>query len=410
VAQHDRTSIFPAHGTFLSKLAEVEDRIFTEARLRFWGIGIAEAWALILGALFLLTGWLIGPRGKLGDIDFCWMWVSGKFAAMPDPSRIYDKAALFAAHNIYYPPGGCPFHFPFDYPPTFLFFTYPLGLLPYLVAFAVWVAATLLVYLAAVYLILPRWTAVILAVTPFAVPFNISQGHNGFLTAGLTGLSLLFIERKPLLSGMFLGLLTYKPHFGVLFPLALLASRDWRALASAATATVIAIIAAGFAFGFHSWPAFFASLFERNADLSPTAGVELRLQSVYGLARSMGAAPWAAMAAHVTAAIILGWAVWASWTKRLPYSLKASVLCIGSVAVTPFVEPYDLCILSVAVAFFVRDGIARGFLPGERSVITICWVAFYFLMMISAGAVIYVVLLLLTWRRIKAARMFPVGA
>jgi len=40
------------------------------------------------------------------------------------------------------------------------------------------------------------------------------------------------MEGRPWVSGIFLGLLTYKPQLGVLFPLALLASRSWRALGS----------------------------------------------------------------------------------------------------------------------------------------------------------------------------------
>ncbi len=68
---------------------------------------------------------------------------------------------------------------------------------------------------------------------PFAVAVNVDFAHNAFITAALIGFSLVFLERRPWLSGIFLGLLTYKPHIGVLFPLALLASRNWRALASA---------------------------------------------------------------------------------------------------------------------------------------------------------------------------------
>jgi len=167
------------------------------------------------------------------------MWVSGTFAGSSDPARVYDGSAWSAAWWILTGLNDCKFAangLSFGYPPTYLFFTYPLGVMPYGIAFAVWLVATLLLYLAAVYAIIPRPAAVIAALTPYTVIVNALLGQNGFLTAGLIGLSLAFLEGRPWLSGVFLGLLTSKPQFGILFPFALLVSRNWRALASA-TAT-----------------------------------------------------------------------------------------------------------------------------------------------------------------------------
>lgn len=127
--------------------------------------------------------------------------------------------------------------------------------MPYLTAFAVWIAATLALYLAAVYAVLPRRAAALAAITPLPVLLNVLLGHNGFLTAGLVGLALASIERRrPWMAGIFLGLLTYKPQFGILFPVALLASREWRAFCSAAATGVIFALAAALAFGFEAWP------------------------------------------------------------------------------------------------------------------------------------------------------------
>jgi hypothetical protein len=69
----------------------------------------------------------------------------------------------------------------------------------------------------------------------------------------------------------------------VLFPLALLASRNWRALASAAATSVTLGIAAAIAFRPRTWPAFVTTLVNLNSSLSPRAGVEISLDSVYGL-------------------------------------------------------------------------------------------------------------------------------
>ena len=67
-----------------------------------------------------------------------------------------------------------------------------------------------------------------------------------FSHRGLIGGTLGLMERRPALAGVCLGLLTYKPQFGLLFPLVLIADRRWRTIAVAAP--VAAALAA------LSWP------------------------------------------------------------------------------------------------------------------------------------------------------------
>jgi hypothetical protein len=275
--------------------------------------------------------------------------------------------------------------------------------MPYFVAFLVWLMATLVLYEATIYAIIPRPPALIAALTPAAVLKNVQLGHNGFLTAGLIGLSLVFVERRPLLGGIFLGLLTYKPQFGVLFPLALLASRNWRALASATAASLAFGIAAAVAFGHQGWPSFVGSLMDRDSGLSPDAQIVLSLQSIYGLLHWAGARARVSWATHLTVAAAVACTVWAAWAKPIPHALKAAILCIGSVMVTPYVLIYDLCVLSIAVAFLIKDGLASGFLPGERVVIFVCF-SCLFLVATPVAPIICAALLLLAVRRIAAHR------
>jgi hypothetical protein len=331
------------------------------------------------------------------------MWVSGNFASSTAPIEIYDYSKFAAAQTALFGFENCPFIPQFDYPPTSLFITYPLGWMSYLMAFAVWIIATLLLYETAVYLIIPRAAAVIVALAPFYVPVNADFGHNGFLTAALIGLTLVSLERGPWLSGIFLGLLTYKPHFGVLFPLALLASRNWRALASAVAASVFLGIAAGMTFGFQGWPSFIAPLLERHGTLAQDGQSELALHSVFGFLRWSETGPSVPWLGHLSIAVIVGFTVWLVWARPIPYSLKAAVLCIGSIMISPYILFYDFCILSIAAAFLVRDGLFRGFLPGERAMILLCFAAL-FLVQVPIGPVVCIALYLLTARRIVGYR------
>jgi hypothetical protein len=391
----------PPHQAGRGGWFDIEQRIFRERHFLLYGSAIAAAMVIVSALRFWQGASIVSPTGKFAYIDFCWIWVSGVFAASSDPSQVYDFGIYSAAQSaVVEPMAGAPF-FHFNYPPTALFFTYLLGFLPYLAAYAVWIGATLGLYLGTIYAIVRRPAALIAAVLPIAVSENALLGQNGFLTAALVGSSLVLLERRPACSGLLIGLLTYKPHFGVLFPLALGASRKWRALGSAMISSVALGAAATVAFGCRGWPVFIGSLFSRNASLSPDSEVQLNLQSVYGLVHWAGAGTWISWAAHLTIAAVVAAIVCTVWARPIAYGLKAAILCLGSVTVSPYLLGYDLCILSVAVAFLVRDGMSRGFLPGERIGMLICFAAL-FAVTLPVAPLVCATLFLLAGRRIAA--------
>lgn len=355
-------------------------RLFTERRLGLYASGIALSYAMITIQL-----WPIFHFGRAGQhcLDFTWIWLTGKFAVSNDVARVYEPAALSAARAAFLPvdcildPGRL------DYPPTLLFFTYPLGLMPYSTAIVVWSAATLLLYLAAVYAIIPRAAAVVAALTTYPVVLNVLFGHNGFLTAGLFGLALATVVRRPWLSGIFLGLLTYKPQFGILFPFALLASRNWRVFISATATSVMFGAAAAVVFGYRLWPLFIAGLVEEAARLHDGSEWIVWFVSVSGVLRQLGvgaSASWAVQLAVTTAVVVT---VCVLWARPIPHSLKAASLGFGALLASPYVLSYDFCILTIAVAFLVKDGVARGFLRVEQAAILAAWVGLSFFLLVG---------------------------
>ena len=173
-----------------NKLTAIEDWIFTQRRISFYGLGIAVAYLLSLAWRLVHGQWVILPDGRLRCIDFGWMWLSGRFAVSGNSAKIFDYSTFSAAQIALFGHDNCPFITPYVYPPTYLFMTYFLGFMPYLIAFAAWVLATLFLYGTAVYAIIPRRAAVIAAMSPFCVAVNADFGHNGYITAALIGFSL----------------------------------------------------------------------------------------------------------------------------------------------------------------------------------------------------------------------------
>jgi hypothetical protein len=360
------------------KLITIEVWFFTERRIWFYGSGVVVAYAIGLIARLLSYSWIFQADGKPSCIDFSHMWVTGTFAGSGDPALVYNFSTFSPALADLTGADACsPVFNHFVYPPTYLFFTYPLGLMPYVAAFAAWTVVTLLLYLAAIYLIVPRPIAILVALSPFPVFFNLFLGQNGFLLAGLMGLSLVLMERRPQLSGVLLGLLTFKPQIGILFPFALLVSRKWRVVVSATATSVVLIVTSMVVFGYQGWPSFIHALVDRGPNLSPMSQGSMRLESVYGFLWLAGVSPPVAWAVQLAVAAIVAAVVRWVWARPLPHSLKAAALCSAAAMATPFVHGHDLCVLAIAAAFLVKDGLARGFLPGDRLIMLFSWIVIF---------------------------------
>ncbi|HTV34805.1 MAG TPA: glycosyltransferase family 87 protein, partial [Xanthobacteraceae bacterium] len=196
--------------------------------------------------------------------------------------------------------------------------------------------------------------------------WNITAGQNGFLTAALIGGTLSSMERRPALAGVFLGLLTYKPQFGLLFPLVLIADRRWLTIAVAACVAIGMAVASWLAFGIASWQAFFhwlpisshIILGEGRADFG-------RLQSLYGLVRAHGGDETLAWSVQAVGSLAVAAGIVWLWRSRAAYELKAGALAAAVLVATPYVYMYDVVVLGVAVAFLLRYALDRGITSTE---------------------------------------------
>jgi hypothetical protein len=206
--------------------------------------------------------------------------------------------------------------------------------------------------------------------------WGLFSGQTGFLAAALIGSTLYFVERRPVLAGFLLGLLSYKPHFGILFPLVLACAGLWRVFASAAVTVVGLLALSTAAFGLGAWSGFLDALAQANIDYLELGGPWgwRVIQSVYGFARWLGAGPAIAWTCHALVAAGTAVLVCALWRRSASFNVKAGALSAGVLVVTPYLYAYDLVALAIPVAFLARDMIETGMLRGERAVL----IALYF--------------------------------
>jgi hypothetical protein len=207
------------------------------------------------------------------------------------------------------------------------------------------------------------------------------------------------------------GLMSYKPQYGILVPIFLVATGRWRTLVMAA-ATVGLLVAVSFAvFGAQTWQAFFSSIsFTRHVVLEQGGSGFEKLQSAFAAARLWGfsvATSYAVQAAVSLLAALV--AIW-TWRRAVTFDLHAAALATAILLSTPYMMDYDLVVLALPIAWLALEGRRSGFLPWEKSLLVFVWMLPLFARSLAGHALIPVAPLAMLLLLFDVARRAAAGA
>jgi arabinofuranan 3-O-arabinosyltransferase len=388
-----------------------------------WLVKVCFALALANLALcpvaYFSSWWIYDPKGLGIPTDFINVWAAGRLVLDGLPAQAYDwdiqkqiEVAKLGQDFVGY--------FAWHYPPPFLFVASLLAMLPFTVGYAGWVYVSLLPYLAVMRAIVGHNFGLLLALAIPTVIVNSYVGQNGFLTAALIGGTIYLIPVRPVLAGICLGLLTYKPQYGLLFPVVLIAAGHWRVFVSAAVTAVVLAVASWLAFGIESWLAFFHWMPRfSQAFLTEGKATWWKLQSIFSLVRYFGGSEplgWAfqwVLTASVAVMLAL------MWRSRVPYTMKAAALAAGTLLTTPYLFMYDMMVLAIPIGFLVRAGLNTGFrayeLPALGTVVALIVCYMFTGIPTGLGATLVVAALILRragswWQHEPAPKLVAAGA
>ncbi len=228
---------------------------------RFYEIG-----ALLIAAMLLaVMGWRLAhanglplAEGQPVFGDFIAFWSAGRLALEGRAAEVHNEAAIYAQHLIAVP--GLHVVAPWNSPPPFLLISSLFALTPFPVAALLFLLLSGALYLYVARKTLPDARALLFALTLPAALFHLGSVQTGLLIAGVSGLALLWIDKRPRAAGALIALLAIKPHLAILWPVFLIISKRWTAFITAALATTAFLVIAGFVFGFESYARFFDNL------------------------------------------------------------------------------------------------------------------------------------------------------
>jgi hypothetical protein len=346
-----------------------------------------ERWSwLFLGGYLVFFAALVGTAHGLSDLagrplgaDFSSFYCAGTLARLGQSP--YDQALLYQTQQSLF--GAATPYFGFSYPPIFLLLLAPLSLLPYPLALLAWQAGTLTLYGFAMMRLrrtltprLPARTFLPASLAFTAVFVSLSNGQNGLLSAALIAFAFSSLDAQPILAGISIGLMAFKPQLALLIPFALAASGRWRAfLAAALTALALCTLCTAL-LGPDVWKQFIAAgSYSREAILDQGRVGYYKMVSTFSAVRLVGAPLAAAYGTQGLSTLAALFATMLIWRKKADFRLQCAMLCMAAFFATPFALDYDMAILASALALLAAYGMDRGFSPHCAAALALLWIA-----------------------------------
>ena len=324
-------------------------------------IAIVYGWALLattqaypgrigININALGTDWMVFYGGARRFFD-------GTLAGLFDGDRFTDYLNASFAGWLSEP---MPYR-PWVYPPSYLLPMLPFGLLGFAWSYAVFQLATAALLGAALWVGADRPNArgfvIAASLLGPAAAINAAVGQNAFLTAALLVGGFRLLRNRPALAGVVLGLLTVKPQFWLMIPVALAAARAWEALAWSVLAGAALAAASLVVFGVECWQQWVDLALNSYGD--PAAKwVEfgrIAGDSVYACIVNAGLPEGLANAAQDMAVVIGAGLVYRAFRLPLPQDLRIAVVLACTILAAPHSSIHETVLLATAAALWIAE-------------------------------------------------------
>ncbi len=343
------------------------DSWLTAGRVRIHGLLLAAClWTVY--AVDMSTPGLLDRNGLVKGTDFLHFYTLGTLALRGRGDLLYNMRAQAEVARELVAQAPNSLYVPLYGPQVSLFFA-PFARLSYGWALTAWLAVSVLIYAFcchAVWKSCPSLQAYRSTVLILAIAF---PGFFHLLAWGQTsGLALLCFtlaylalrSQQPLLAGLAIGSLIFKPQLGLAAAVVFVFAREWRVVAGAVAAASIQLAAAWIHYGSEVMRIYVHALMHLR-EVLPL--LEPRLYQTHSLHSFWSLLlPWPRIAFALYAICAVGALVLAirAWRGETQLSVRFSALLFATVLVSPHLTVYDLVILAPAFLLLGEWALAHG--------------------------------------------------
>lgn len=331
-------------------------------------------WLMFFMFLFYLLlrtyeRFVLGGGDHLWDLDFIVFWVTSKLALAGEANAAFDIERLALET-------GADWKFRWMYPPGFLVLILPLGLTDPVTAWLLFVLVSAIAFALALRkpaAPLPGGWRLIWA-SPVILVACLPIGQNSVLWGAALVMALWSLQmRRSGAAGFWLAAMTLKPHLGLLILVALLAARQWAAMAWGVFWFVALTLASTAVFGLDYWRELFMALGSASDGMEDNVFPFRLMTSLFAAARVLEVESGLAVAVHLAGAICICAATAWVWSRPgVSWDLKCATLCAGIPLATPYSFYYDMVVLVVGAMFLWRDGFGESLMA--RLWLVVLWI------------------------------------
>ncbi len=327
----------------------------TAKRIRIHGLLLATCLWTIYATDMSAPG-LIDRNGLVKGTDFLHFYTLGKLALSDRGDLLYDMRAQAELTHEFVARAPNSLYVALYGPQMSLFFA-PFARLSYGWAVTAWLALNLLIYASCCYVVWEtcpkihayRWTVVILAIAFPGLFHLFAWGQTSGLALLCFTLAFLALQSdRPLLAGLAIGSLIFKPQLGLAAAVVFIFARRWKVVGGAVMAAILQLAVAWMHYGSGIMRNYWHTL-THVSEILPL--LEPRLYQTHSL-RSFWSLllPWPRLAFvlyAISALAVLLFAV-RVWKSGSPLSVRYSALLLATVLISPHLTVYDLIILAPA--------------------------------------------------------------
>ena len=292
--------------------------------------------------------------------DFHVFYLASQLAAQDNYSDLYtvDKFMLERSKVYETNPDET---FYFNYPPTALLLFSPLSKLSYDTSLYLWLATGIIGFIAIMQAVIKNWFITILAsLSPFVVLGGMT-GQTGLFSAIILTSGYLAIERdKPVLAGLILGGLIFKPHLALALPFCFLATKDWKVIIGGIASSALIILISFGVFGVEAWSEFFTN-FSNNSAVNLLAKNDIydRIPTVYLTVLGLMKSKAVAISLHIIVAVLAIFACVSIWRTSHDRMARLTCFFIMPAFISPYFFDYDLVSGAILFGLIVLETIKK---------------------------------------------------
>lgn len=301
-------------------------------------------------------GELTSVDGQRVGRDFVYFYAAAKAVANNTVLDLYSGGLASEINSDVIPELGKSTidKWPFLYPPHYLLLLAPLALFPYYYALSVWHLFSLFVAGFACYQCWKvRGVLWLITILNINVLICLIMGQNAVIFASLTAIGVAHIKKNPLIAGICFSIVSMKPHFAILIPLALIFGKYWRALLYTALGTLFLMLTSSAIFG---WDIYLLAFRHLSVVTDHTLSSDNWFFSTYSTYRALLDLGWGkyySSVGQVMVDILSIYHLQKIWGKNYPIEDKFLALGAAILLCSPYNLSYDSVWISLPACIYL---------------------------------------------------------